>query len=76
MIGEAVRQEPGYLELRRLEVAKDIAHSVAKSPNRIYLDADSLLLNVLRVRPLTSLVFLSFLMLTAFVLVHNHAPSK
>jgi len=48
MIGDAVRKEPGYLELRRLEAAKEIALNVAKAPNRVYLDADSLLLNSLR----------------------------
>jgi prohibitin 2 len=46
MIGEAVKREPGYLELRRLDAAKQIAETVAKGPNKVYLDSDGLLLNM------------------------------
>jgi len=48
LIGQAVQREPGYLELRQLDAAKDIAQMVARSNNRVYLDSDSLLLNILR----------------------------
>jgi len=46
LIGDAVRDNPGFIELRKLEAARDIASTVAKSSNRVFLDAQSLLLNV------------------------------
>ncbi|KZT11912.1 uncharacterized protein LAESUDRAFT_733837 [Laetiporus sulphureus 93-53] len=46
LIGEAVRSNKGFLELRRLEAARDIANLLASSGNRVMLDAHSLLLNV------------------------------
>ncbi|OCB88935.1 hypothetical protein A7U60_g3890 [Sanghuangporus baumii] len=46
LIGEAMRQNKGFLELRRLEAARDIANLLATSGNKIMLDSQSLLLNV------------------------------
>ncbi|KAL7004063.1 Prohibitin-2, subunit of the prohibitin complex (Phb1p-Phb2p) [Cystobasidiomycetes sp. EMM_F5] len=46
LIGEAVKQNKGFLALRRLEAAREIADLVSKSGNRVILDADSLMLNV------------------------------
>ncbi|KAH9932681.1 proteolysis and peptidolysis-like protein [Epithele typhae] len=46
LIGEAVRQNKGFLQLRRLEAARDIASLLASSDNRVMLDSQSLLLNV------------------------------
>ncbi|KAF7981473.1 hypothetical protein HWV62_33513 [Athelia sp. TMB] len=46
LIGEAMRQNKGFLELRRLEAARDIANLLATSGNRVMLDSQSLLLNV------------------------------
>ncbi|KAJ8080500.1 Prohibitin-2, subunit of the prohibitin complex (Phb1p-Phb2p) [Marasmius tenuissimus] len=46
LISEAMRQNKGFLELRRLEAARDIANLLATSGNRVMLDAQSLLLNV------------------------------
>ncbi|KAJ1727886.1 Prohibitin-2, subunit of the prohibitin complex (Phb1p-Phb2p) [Coemansia biformis] len=46
LIGEAIKSQPGFLELRRLDAARDIAHILQKSGNRLVLDASSLLLNV------------------------------
>ena len=48
MIGEAMRENPGYIELRQLDAAKQVAETVAKSQNKIYLESDSLLLNILQ----------------------------
>ena len=45
LIGEAVRQNKGFLQLRRLEAARDIANLLATSGNNIMLDSQSLLLN-------------------------------
>jgi len=47
LIGAAVRKNPGFMKLRRIDAAKDIADIVAGSGNKIYLNADSLLLNLL-----------------------------
>jgi len=46
LIGDAVRDNPGYIQLRRLEAAREIAGTLSKSTNKVYLDAESLLLNV------------------------------
>jgi hypothetical protein len=45
LIGEAMRTNKGFLELRRLEAARDIANMLASSGNKVMLDAQSLLLN-------------------------------
>lgn len=47
MIGEAMRNNPGYIELRQLDAAKSISETIAKSQNKVYLDSQSLLLNIL-----------------------------
>eukprot|EP00472_Partenskyella_glossopodia_P010541 CAMPEP_0197525634 /NCGR_PEP_ID=MMETSP1318-20131121/13670_1 /TAXON_ID=552666 /ORGANISM="Partenskyella glossopodia, Strain RCC365" /LENGTH=290 /DNA_ID=CAMNT_0043079275 /DNA_START=9 /DNA_END=881 /DNA_ORIENTATION=- len=47
LIGIALEKDSSYLELKRLEAAKDIANNVARSNNQVYLTSDSLLLNVL-----------------------------
>ena len=45
LIGESMRQNKGFLELRRLEAAREIANMLANSNNRVMLDSQSLLLN-------------------------------
>jgi prohibitin 2 len=45
-IGKAIAKSPAYIELQRLDAAKQIADTIASSGNRLYLDADSLLLNI------------------------------
>lgn len=47
LIGQAVKNNPGFMKLRRIDAARDIADIVAKSGNKVYLNADSLLLNLL-----------------------------
>jgi prohibitin 2 len=46
LIGNAVKNNPGFIELRKLEAAREIAQTLASSNNKVYADADSLLLNV------------------------------
>lgn len=46
LIGDAVKNNPGFLELRKLETAKEIAETVGASKNKVYLDSNALLLNV------------------------------
>lgn len=45
LIGQAMKQNPGFLMLRRLEAAKNISKILSTSKNRVFLDSDILLLN-------------------------------
>ncbi|VEU22632.1 DEKNAAC103575 [Brettanomyces naardenensis] len=45
LIGDAIKKSRDYVELKRLESAKDIAETLARSPNKVYLDNEALLLN-------------------------------
>lgn len=47
LIGAAMARNPGYIQLRQLDAAKNISEYMMKSNNKVYLDSDSLLLNVL-----------------------------
>jgi len=46
LIGESLRRNKGFLELRRLEAAREIATILSQSQNKVMLDSQSLLLNV------------------------------
>ena len=46
MIGKAISDNPGFLELRKIEGAREIASVVAHGQNRVFLDVGTLLLNV------------------------------
>ncbi|KAF8060291.1 PHB6 [Scenedesmus sp. PABB004] len=46
LIGQAVQQNPAFLTLRKIEAARDVAATIAGSSNRVFLNADSLLLNL------------------------------
>jgi len=46
LIGEAMQNNPGYLQLRRIDAARDISTTISKSQNTVMLDADTLLLNL------------------------------
>lgn len=45
LVGEAVKKNPGFLELRRLEAAREISAGLAESKNKVFLDSKGLLLN-------------------------------
>lgn len=47
LIGNAIQNNPAFLQLRRIEAAKEIANTVSGSSNKVYINADSLLLNQL-----------------------------
>jgi hypothetical protein len=53
LIGDAMRKNKGFLELRRLEAARDIADQLAQSGNKVMLDSDTLLLDGTRYLYLT-----------------------
>ena len=46
LIGEAIATNPGYLKLRKFRAAQSIARTVSQSQNRVYLDAQQLMLNI------------------------------
>lgn len=46
MIGDAISDNPGFIQLRRIEAAREIAATMSRSANRVYLDADTLQLNL------------------------------
>eukprot|EP00898_Chlorokybus_atmophyticus_P006176 jgi/Chlat1/655/Chrsp103S01058 len=46
LIGEAIKNNPAFITLRRIEAAREIAQTIATSTNRVYLNSDSLLLNL------------------------------
>lgn len=46
MIGLAAAQNPGFVQLRRLDAAKEVATTLAESANTIYLPAETLMLNL------------------------------
>jgi len=46
MIGEAITKNPGYLKLRKIRAAQNISRTIAASKNRVYLNAQALMLNI------------------------------
>lgn len=47
MIGDAMRNNPGFIELRRISTAKEIATLLSRSNNRMVLSSDALMLNLM-----------------------------
>jgi len=47
MIGASIKNSPGFIELRRIQVAKEVASSLQKSTNRMVLSTDQLMLNLM-----------------------------
>ena len=46
LLGEAMDRSPAFLDLRRIETAREIATTLSRSRNRVFLEADTLLLNL------------------------------
>lgn len=46
MFGAAFKKSPAFIELRRIEAAREIATLLAQSRNKVYLDSETLLLNL------------------------------
>lgn len=46
MIGQAMSTNPAFLSLRKIEAARDISQTMANSQNRVFLNTESLLLNL------------------------------
>jgi len=47
LISDAIKSNPYFLELRRIEAAKAIAATIARSNNKVYLSSDTLMFNLL-----------------------------
>ena len=46
LLGEAMSENVGYLKLRRIRAAQKVARVIAQSQNKVYLNANNLLLNI------------------------------
>ena len=57
LVGEAIKNNPAFVQLRRLDAAKEIATVISRSANKVYLTSDSLLLNILQDTNQSSYVF-------------------
>eukprot|EP00397_Hematodinium_sp_SG-2012_P046548 GEMP01052636.1.p1 GENE.GEMP01052636.1~~GEMP01052636.1.p1 ORF type:complete len:294 (+),score=58.46 GEMP01052636.1:44-925(+) len=51
LIGHAIKNNPGFVDLRRIDAAKEISTSISQSANRVMLSSDSLLLNLAEIVP-------------------------
>ena len=47
LISSAIKENPGFVELRRIDRARDIAVATARGNNRVFLQSDGLMLNLL-----------------------------
>ncbi|TYZ57110.1 hypothetical protein PybrP1_009841 [[Pythium] brassicae (nom. inval.)] len=47
LVGEAIKNNPAFVQLRRIDSAKEIATVISRSANKVYLNSDSLLLNLM-----------------------------
>ena len=46
LIGKALSANPGFVELRKLETAKKVSAILGDSKNKVYLDADALMMGI------------------------------
>ncbi|VDD75337.1 unnamed protein product [Mesocestoides corti] len=46
LIGDALQANPGYLKLRKIKAAANIARTISQSSNRAFLNSNTLLLNL------------------------------
>lgn len=47
LIGKAVADNPGFVQLRKIDAAKNVATTISGSANKVFLDANSLMLNLM-----------------------------
>lgn len=46
MLSDTIRDQPEFLDLRKIEAAREIAKTISSSNNTVYLNADNLLFNL------------------------------
>ncbi|XLR50575.1 hypothetical protein S83_001247 [Arachis hypogaea] len=42
LIGQAIANNPAFITLRKIEAAREIAHTISNSTNKVYLNSDDL----------------------------------
>jgi prohibitin 2 len=47
MISDAIKNNPNFLTIRQIEASREIANSIARGANRVFLSSDNLLFNIL-----------------------------
>lgn len=45
LVGKAIKENPGFVELRRIDAARAVADLLSRSNNRVFLDANGLMLS-------------------------------
>lgn len=46
LVGDAIKDNPGFIQLRRIDAARDIATTVSRSQNKLFLNTEALLLDL------------------------------
>jgi hypothetical protein len=46
LIGQSLKTNKAFIELKRLETAASVSKIIAKSRNRVFLESDTLLMNI------------------------------
>lgn len=46
LVGDAIKDNPGFIQLRRIDAARDIAATVSRSQNKLFLNTEALLLDL------------------------------
>lgn len=46
LIGQAIANNPAFITLRKIEAAREIAHTISNAANKVYLNSNDLLLNL------------------------------
>ena len=46
LYGKQLKKSSAFIDIKRIEAAREIAKNLGRTTNRVYLDADSLLLNI------------------------------
>lgn len=46
LIGKAIKDNPGFVALRKIEAAKDVSQTLSRSQNRAFLNSDGLMLGL------------------------------
>ena len=47
LISDAIKENPGFVQLRKIDAAEEIANTMSRSQNRMFLNADALLMNII-----------------------------
>jgi len=47
MLSEAIKSNPNFIMLRQIEASREIANSISKGSNKVYLNSDNLLIDIL-----------------------------